>query len=92
MASFKCSECVAKCICKVQKFDPLCDEFRQKLADTAEALKPSHNTGSPKLPSLEECLEEFGVNHELWSDGQRLTHSYVTKVYEFIARQLRAGA
>jgi len=43
MASFKCSECVAKCVCKVQKFDPLCDEFRKKLADTVEGQKPSHN-------------------------------------------------
>ena len=41
-----------------------------------------------KMPTLEECLEHFGVNHELWSDGQRLTHSYVTKVYDYICRHI----
>lgn len=56
--------------------------------DQEETSKLTDNTDMPKLPELEEVLEHFGVNHELWSDGQRLTHSYVKDVYNFIAGKI----
>jgi hypothetical protein len=61
-------------------------------SEAVELSKQADNTGSPKLPTLEECIGHFDVNYEIWSDAQRLTHSYVTKVYDYICRQLQANA
>ena len=64
--------------------------------ENAEALKPSHNTGSPKLPEWKEirnalppapadwgCDEETSV--EIFEYGAQ-------SAYDLIVRQLRAGA
>lgn len=74
--------------------DPMFELSEEEIVSLVEEKFTPTNSGNTKslLPSLEECLEHFGVNHELWSDGQRLTHSYVKIVYEFIVQQLRTSA
>jgi len=53
---------------------------RHKLA---EALKPSHNTGSPKLPTRKQFIT--------WLSTFESAPSAMS-VYEWLCRQLRAGA
>ena len=52
---------------------------------------PAANTASPKLPTLEECFMEAS---KYFTSGElSMNYGYVVqKVYEFIERQLRAGA
>ena len=59
---------------------------------TAVLAQQTNNTGSPKLPTLEETLAHFNCDQELYTDGQRLTHGLIERCYNFICRQLRAGA
>lgn len=62
-----------------------------KFADVKESLSKSHNTGSPKLPTLAEV--EMEVQRKIWRDGLINTSFDITElVYNFIGRQLRASA
>lgn len=68
--------------------------WRQICAYIAEAEKPSHNTGSPKLPGVKKYLE-WADKREIRKTGHRLTQSDLALLeagYKFIARQLRADA
>ena len=58
----------------------------------AELAQQANNTGSPKLPTLVETLAHFNCDQELYTDDQRLTHGLIERCYNFICRQLRAGA
>ncbi len=64
---------------------------RRKISDTAEAEKPTANTGSPKLPTLEEC-ENAVVNSD--NDHIQILRdcAIVRRCYDFICRQLQADA
>lgn len=90
-----------------ESFKQLCDRYDipvekraiyQRLWDAAikfiEAQSPAPNTGSPKLPLYSKVMEDiFGkdwaVNSRIISaDAEHKCH----RVYNYIARQLRAGA
>ena len=55
--SKKCFSCIAKHVCGpvVTPKMAMCVNFRK----AAEALKILHNTGSPKLPTIEECYQDI---------------------------------
>jgi hypothetical protein len=55
-----------------------------------EAPSASANTGSPKLPTLEECTKEAQA-FALYDLTYR-EYGVVRTVYDFICRQLRASA
>jgi len=56
----------------------------------AEALKSSHNTGSPKLPHIEDVI--IGASKAVQRPLSQSDIDIVTEAYEFIERQLQAGA
>lgn len=55
----------------------------------AGAPSASPNTGSPKLPTQEECIANLRQNGEPLSQEERIA---VKLTHGFICRQLRAGA
>ena len=62
-----------------------------KFDDIKEFLKPTANTGSPKLPTIEE------VNHAVFSSYINIgkcpsTRKVINDTYDYIVGQLRAGA
>jgi hypothetical protein len=69
-----------------------CKEAWQTLKSAVLAQQTT-NTGSPKLPELEDIWDEVlasGMNEDL-SHGEQVYRA-VEKSYEVIVRQLRAGA
>jgi hypothetical protein len=71
------------------------NDFKQAVASikkfVVEARTTANNTGSPKLPTLAEC--QAHVQSELWSRPGAISTITTTEcVYNFICRQLRAGA
>ena len=59
-------------------------------AALAESTNSSPNTGSPKLPTLEEVESHV---HDVTMRGSYCGHpSKIELAYDFICRQLRAGA
>jgi hypothetical protein len=64
-----------------------------KFADIKDfAPSASHNTGSPKLPTLEECYKVALESQFGQVSLSQVKVNMLTAVYEFICRQLRTGA
>ena len=83
-----CAECRIAAVCKEVYFGrgncPPC-------ASTGGSANTTTNTGSPKLPTLKECLYESVVVNSGFEVKMRTTEA-VTACYEFICRQLQADA
>ncbi len=62
-------------------------------ASKAKVEQQADNTGSPKLPGLEESIKatvvEYGTQEQYITEAEKRGAKYM---YEFLARQLRAGA
>lgn len=72
-------------IVRYTKWFKMCWDFA---TESAEENGSSHNTGSPKLPLLEDVLDEIFGNREACGQGAE----YVKQTFCIIERQLRAGA
>ena len=68
--------------------------WQQIAAKLVEGQKPSTNTGSPKLPTLEQLWNMMIETGEISSLGLEMnTNAQVVKLaYDCMCRQLRAGA
>jgi hypothetical protein len=60
--------------------------------ENAEALNPSHNTGSPKLPTWSEVSSACGVPQFPDTPPLHCQQTMSKAVYDYMCRQLRASA
>jgi hypothetical protein len=70
-------------------------EIVWQAAQNAESQAASTNTGSPKLPTVEELIDSISSDHNRWNEAiahDPLWIAMIKITHDIISRQLRAGA